>query len=128
MPIEAADSMMIAYRKLYIIETSLRYVIQERMLEEYGPHWEFRASLQYLKRPSKSFHDMNLHELLNYFNTYPPLQKIFTAKQKVQLSHLTSIRNKIAHCKKLDNKEAQFLSELELCVKKVINSKILSTF
>lgn len=109
--INTIDQMVIAYRKLYVIETTLRKLVKDILEEKYGPHWQHIAPMQHLKRFVKPVDSINLHELINYFNIYPPLRDIFNSKQKASLFQLPSIRNKIAHCHYLESSELEKLDE-----------------
>ncbi|MCG3417558.1 Swt1 family HEPN domain-containing protein [Oceanobacillus jordanicus] len=106
------ELMVTAYKQLYEIETTLRNIIKNRLTSDYGENWFCIAPMKHMKRFIKPIDSTNLHELLNFFNIYPSLKNIFTTKEKAYLSHLPSIRNKIAHCHKLDLQEATILSNL----------------
>ncbi|MFD1734992.1 Swt1 family HEPN domain-containing protein [Bacillus salitolerans] len=115
--------MMFSYKKLYVKETSLRRIIKEKMHEEYGPNWQHIAPMKHHRRFIKPIDVINLHELLNYFNVFPPLFKVFNKRQKILLSQLPAIRNKIAHCHFLNSSAEALLHEIYSFVT-LLNNKV----
>ncbi|MFV8830521.1 hypothetical protein [Alkalihalobacterium sp. APHAB7] len=60
-----------AYRQLYEIETTLRYLIDRTLTETIGSHWR---DCVYEKR---DFDKLYYHELIPYFAKYPQLQPFY---------------------------------------------------
>jgi hypothetical protein len=77
------------------------------MEDEYGVNWFYRAPQIVLRRnPKKDFNNLYLHELEKvYLRTYPEVFSELPSRFFLFLHSVYPLRNKIAHCHSLNEKE-----------------------
>ncbi|UZJ78600.1 hypothetical protein [Fictibacillus sp. KU28468] len=122
--LEQINHMKIAYGQLYEIENTLRLIIVSKMEAKYGANWYYIISLKVLRRrPSKEFLNLDLHELISFFRIYPELTIIFPLKMIKSFPTIFPIRNKIAHCKYLNEYELKELNNFYHRFINVLSSK-----
>ena len=102
-----------AYGYLYKIENAIRAYIKYKMEQEYGIHWFHTAPRKVLKRPpNKPFNSLLFHEYTRiYLRTYDVFQEL-PQEFFSYLESLYPIRNKIAHCLPLAEKEYGYLVDV----------------
>ncbi|MCK6255464.1 hypothetical protein LCY76_02340 [Fictibacillus sp. KIGAM418] len=112
-----------AYAQLYEIENTLRLIITSTMETKYGANWYNIISIKLLKRrPHKEFINLNFHELITLFRISPELIKIFPINIIKSFPSIYPIRNKIAHCKYLNDDELLKLNNFHLRFINVLSS------
>lgn len=104
--------MQAAYGLMYEVENSLRKYIKQEMNKSFGPHWFQIAPRIVLKRPpSKTFDSLLFYEYERlYLRTY---SKVFEALSEEFYKHLHvlyPLRNKVAHCHDLCEREFKDLT------------------
>ncbi|MDP4552962.1 hypothetical protein Q9251_18950 [Alkalihalobacillus macyae] len=99
-----------SYGFLFLIENILREKIKNRLENDYGQNWNSIIKKRYgnnlLKKP---FENMYFYELISLLRVIPELKDSFEKSIISNSIKLNLIRNKIAHCKVIDEKEYVFL-------------------
>lgn len=101
------------YGYLFEIENLLRYFVENNMAKQYGLNWKsiaFRVNKNNLTR--KDFKSLYFHELISYVMSFEFLKIQLQDKYIKRLINLNEIRNKIAHCHYLDEREVNNLYSL----------------
>lgn len=119
--LQQVEEMKEAYRKLYIIENTLRKFIINKLSIEYGENWEHVSSRHAFRRPpKKAFEEFYFHELVIYLNAFPVFKCYLQGDALNSFKNIFEVRNKIAHCKSLNAKDWVLLenaySKIELLV------------
>ncbi|WLD93351.1 hypothetical protein [Alkalihalobacillus sp. AL-G] len=116
------NKMVKAYQKVYEIETNLRDKVDKKMINHYGDNWYSAAPKREKKlRIKKNIKNMQLYELeqLLHYKIFGNLHKNYPRFIQL-LRAVYPLRNKIAHCQVLTNKEHIFLKQTHLALMQVI--------
>jgi len=98
-----------AYGLLYEIENILRRYIEQTMQKEYGSGWLIEAPMAMKYKPyNKSYDIFYLHELVSILRGYPCFVEI-SDNIYYALAQTVYIRNKVAHCQDISEKEMDTL-------------------
>lgn len=101
--------MKTSYGHLYFIENTIRNTILTKLFELYGINWVTVISRSYRNElTNKYIEDMYFHELLSFILLIPELKEVFGELSK-DLFKVVPIRNKIAHCKIIEDHEIHYL-------------------
>ncbi|MGJ9381827.1 hypothetical protein [Salipaludibacillus sp. CF4.18] len=106
-----SDTMTEAYSLLFEIEIKLRNYINWTLMKDYGLQWQYKFG------EKKPLVRSNFNELISYFEKYPPLTSCFTPAEIETLSHLTKIRNKVAHMIYISEIEFDILAKCRYIIK-----------
>ncbi|MFC3040411.1 Swt1 family HEPN domain-containing protein [Virgibacillus xinjiangensis] len=100
-----------AYGLLFEIETGLSQYIEQTMEKTFGIGWQIKAPATMKYKPySKHFNSFYYHELISMLRAYPCFADI-PKDVYLQLIRTVPIRNKIAHCKSVNNEEMARLQD-----------------
>lgn len=103
------ENMKLCYGHLFVIETTVRKIINQTLLEEFGVHWSVTLKRHYKNNiTNKPLENMYFHELLSLISLIPKLKQVFGGLDK-NFYELIPIRNKIAHCIIINEKEFSVL-------------------
>jgi hypothetical protein len=98
-----------SYRMLYEIETTLRYIADSKMRQQYGPLWRRRFGEE-----GRYY----LHDIIALFGKYSELINIFSLTERQRFYSLVPIRNKICHMNLITPSEYDLLKQChELVIK-----------
>ncbi|RKQ32306.1 hypothetical protein [Oceanobacillus halophilus] len=102
-----------AYGLLYEIENLLREEIETIMIRKYGIGWMIKAPTLNKYKPlvKRDIHEFYLHELISLASSYDCINSSSASTLK-KLRNITSIRNKIAHSKPIQQEEFYLLQEV----------------
>ena len=102
--------MVTSYGYLFVIETKTRTKAKKILEDLYGSDsLTIIRSLYKNKLSNKSLENMHFHELVSFLKMVPILEETFGESFIRDLTQLSPIRNKIAHCLYIDEKEFAFL-------------------
>ncbi|WP_098442764.1 hypothetical protein [Bacillus sp. es.036] len=105
------ERMKSSYGYLFEIESKTRKQANVLLENLYGANSSIILSSQYKNKLSnKSLENMYFHELVSFLKMVPVLKESFGESYIKDLMQLIPIRNKIAHCNFINDKEFALLS------------------
>ncbi|MCA0987260.1 hypothetical protein [Guptibacillus algicola] len=114
-----------SYGHLFIIENTLRKIINHKLSNTYGGNWIFFIRKKYKNNlTKKDIHQMYFHEMISFILLIPELKDDLGSLCD-SLYKIIPIRNSIAHCILIDEQEYCFLNSVSVKIQMTYNQVVL---